>query len=234
MGIDVFADDGLSIAAVIALKPVLLAKTRLSGASGELRSRLALAMALDVTRALSAAIPNVIVVSDEPQLGPHLLRVGITARVLADPTTSGGTTGLNEALEHGAAIADSDIVVAAVADLPCLRSADVAIVLEEVVSTTHSGNPRRSPRAPRRWFCPDLSETGTTMLVARCTRLRPMFEGASATRHQRSGALKLTLPATARRDVDTPADLRSAADLGLGPHTSELLAKSALADFFSC
>lgn len=237
MGSDTLAVDQRSIAAVIALKPVKLAKTRLSSTSAELRSRLALAMAFDVISALSVTISRIIVVSNEPHLESQLRRVGLAAHVVADPpppgSTSGLASGLNHGLAHGAAIADSDITVAAVADLPCLRSADVASVLETATTGLDGTGPPGFAQTPGRWFCPDLSGTGTTLLVARHTRLRPLFEGASAIRHRQSGALELVLGETARRDVDTAADLREASALTLGQHTAELLTEFSLDDFFA-
>lgn len=211
--------ESLRVGAVIALKPISLAKTRMSATAPELRSRLALAMALDVAAALSSHIADLVVVSNEPRLDNYLRQAGLIARVIDDPAPSGSNhgphSGLNAALAHGAAFLGCDLTVAVVADLPCLRSVDVAAVIDVASGDT----------TPQRWFCPDLSRTGTTMLMARRTDLQPLFEGASASRHKRSGATELTLPTRARLDVDTAHDLGAAAALGLGPATRELVVK---------
>lgn len=218
---------GQSTAAVIALKPMSHAKTRFANAPPQLRSALALAMALDVVAALSAQVERVIIVSEELNLERQLHRAGLMAHVVADPDESavgvGATSGLNRALAHGAALANADTTVAAVADLPCLRTADVATALASIVADHDRTDRPLAPR-PGRWFCPDLPGTGTTLLIARHARLNPLFEGGSAQRHRQSGAMELTLPDTARRDVDTTSDLDAAKLLGLGPHTSEIVA----------
>lgn len=210
--------ESLRVGAVIALKPVSLAKTRMSGTAAEWRSRLALAMALDVAAALSSHIADLVLVSSEPRLAYHLRQAGLAARVIDDPDppgrNHGPNSGLNAALAHGAAFLGCDLTVAAVADLPCLRSVDVAAVLDLASGDT----------SPQRWFCPDLSRTGTTLLMARRTDLQPMFEGASALRHRRSGATAMRLPETARLDVDTADDLGAATALGLGPATRDVVA----------
>ncbi|MFD0801410.1 2-phospho-L-lactate guanylyltransferase, partial [Streptomonospora algeriensis] len=56
----------------------------------------------------------------------------------------------------------------------------------------------------------------------------PAFEGRSRLRHLAGGAAELdgSDAPSVRRDVDTPADLREAALLGVGPHTAKLLARA--------
>jgi 2-phospho-L-lactate/phosphoenolpyruvate guanylyltransferase len=53
---------------------------------------------------------------------------------------------------------------------------------------------------------------------------RPAFGLASRARHAARGAIELGLTDVPglRRDVDTPADLRGAAELGLGTRTAPL------------
>src|SRR3712207_2831049 len=90
---------------------------------------------------------------------------------------------------------------------------------------------RRPPRSTlfpyTTLFRSDAPGTGTTLLTAAGTALRPRFGPDSARAHADDGALALTgdWPGLLR-DVDTPADLRAAVTLGLGPHTSALLAAS--------
>lgn len=230
---------GLSAAAVMALKPLPSAKSRLSGLPAELRARLALAMALDVALAITTHVSRLTIVSDVPELARHLRLAGIAAQVLPDPISGGSTAtaGLNVALGQGSLVVDSDVTLAVVADLPCLRGSDVLAALKLAATGIADGELGRSappigPKgrsvgdAPRRWFCPDLSGTGTTVLMARHSRLSPQFEGASAARHRRSGAVEMLLPATARRDVDVVEDLDVAASLGLGPNTLALVQDS--------
>src|SRR5919204_619987 len=65
---------------------------------------------------------------------------------------------------------------------------------------------------------PDASGTGTTLLTAPSgAALNPRFGTGSAAAHAASGAVPLVGPwPSLRRDVDTAADLRAAAALGLG------------------
>jgi 2-phospho-L-lactate/phosphoenolpyruvate guanylyltransferase len=78
----------------------------------------------------------------------------------------------------------------------------------------------------RRAFVADAEGTGTTLLLAAPgVALDPRFGEGSACRHAESGAHPLAGPWPGlRRDVDTADDLREAADLGLGQHTSCVLA----------
>jgi 2-phospho-L-lactate/phosphoenolpyruvate guanylyltransferase len=201
-------------AAVVALKPSEYAKSRLA-LPVPLRQRLAESMALDTLRALAAAVDHVLVVSGQPALASRLVRTGIPAAVLAEPDEPG----MNAALAYGADRLRDDgfaTVVACVGDLPALRVASVARVLE--VS-------RAFPRA----FLADASGVGTTMLVAHESPLLPAFSGRSAARHREGGAVPLTEEllgepmADARRDVDTAVDLVTAIGLGVGPHTAALV-----------
>lgn len=201
-------------AAVVALKPGEYAKSRL-GVAAPLRQRLAWTMALDTLRALTAALPRVLVVSGAPALASRLARAGIAAEVLPES----GTPGLNAALALGADRLRAEgvaSVLACVGDLPALRPGSVRRVLGVA-------------GAYGRAFLADASGTGTTMLVARRTALEPSFQGRSAARHRASGAVPLTDDllgeplADARRDVDTEVDLTTAAGLGVGPFTGALL-----------
>jgi 2-phospho-L-lactate guanylyltransferase len=79
------AGGRLRTGAVVALKRVELAKSRLAGLPDPLRRRVAWTMAVDTLTALSAAVDEVVVVSDEPALESRLSRLGLTVRVLAEP-----------------------------------------------------------------------------------------------------------------------------------------------------
>jgi 2-phospho-L-lactate/phosphoenolpyruvate guanylyltransferase len=201
-------------AAVIALKPAEHAKSRL-GVPDPLRRRLAWTMALDTLSALSRALSQVLVVSDQSALESRLRRAGLAVEVISES----GHVGMNPALSHGARTLRAQgfaTIMACVGDLPALRPDSVLRVLD--ASTAH-------PRS----FVADASGVGTTMLVAHEVELAPHFQGRSAAAHHASGALNLSADdlgsplADARRDVDTEADLLVAIGLGVGPATSALV-----------
>ena len=75
---------------------------------------------------------------------------------------------------------------------------------------------------------PDAAGSGTTLYTAGpAAQFCPRFGPGSRDRHRAGGAAELDLADVPglRRDVDTPADLRSAAGLRLGPRTSALAAE---------
>jgi 2-phospho-L-lactate guanylyltransferase len=217
------------VAAVVALKTLPAAKSRLSSLPGPLRERLARCMAIDTLAALAPAVDRVLVVSDQPDLPAALLRADLPVRVVAEPPDPGsggdpprGGGSLNRALAHGADLLRAEgfgAVLACVGDLPSLRTTSVSRVIAASL-----GRPR--------CFLADHEGLGSTMLVARHVPLDPRYgkeivSGAtigSALRHRRSGAFALELGelADARRDVDTLDDLRLAAMLGTGPATASL------------
>jgi 2-phospho-L-lactate/phosphoenolpyruvate guanylyltransferase len=203
-----------SAAAVIALKPIEYAKSRLA-MPDPLRRRLAWTMALDTLSALSRALQHVLVVSDQPALEAQLRRAGLAVEVISES----GHVGINSALNRGALTSRAEgfsTVLACVGDLPALRPESVRRVLE--ASRSHS-----------RSFIADASGVGTTMLVAHEVDLAPQFQGRSAAAHHASGAVMLSAEAIgspiadARRDVDTEADLAVAIGLGVGAATGALV-----------
>ncbi len=199
--------------AVVALKPLRSAKSRLRGIPAPYREHIAWCLAYDTIRALADAVDRVVVVSNEPSLAGRLRPFGPRVRL----STEGPSVGMNAALAAGAAQLTHDglsIVVACVGDLPCLRPSTVRRL---VAAATHH----------RRSFVADASGTGTTMLLARGVSLDPRFQGLSASAHRGSGAIAITESdigplSDARRDVDTLADLNEAAILGLGSRTAAL------------
>lgn len=201
-------------AAVIALKPIEHAKSRLD-IPDPLRRRLAWTMALDTLSALCRALPHVLVVSDQPALEARLRRAGLELEVISES----GHVGMNSALTRGALTLRAQgytSVLASVGDLPALRPESVARILA-------------ASRSHQRSFVTDASGIGTTMLVAHEIELAPQFQGRSAAAHHASGAMSLheeaigSPVADARRDVDTEADLAAAIGLGVGPATSALI-----------
>ena len=202
-----------AVAALVALKASESAKSRLAGLPSPLRRRLAWTMALDTLGTLAAVIDVVCVVSDRPGLAHRLGQAGLPG---IEVVPERGREGLNAALVDGAAhlrATGRRNVLACVGDLPALHPDSLRAVL-------------RGASAPRS-FLPDASGVGTTMLIARDVDLDPRFQGSSAAKHRRSGAVALTDAVTgpvpdARRDVDTEADLADAAVLGLGPASRAL------------
>jgi 2-phospho-L-lactate/phosphoenolpyruvate guanylyltransferase len=149
-----------------------------------------------------------------------------TARVLlvADSADVPGALvqtrpGLNAALAEAAAYAHrtwpADGVAALVGDLPALQPEALADALAAAAQHARS-------------FVADAPGTGTTMLAALPgTPLSPAFGPDSAARHAGIAA-PLDAAPSLRHDVDTADDLLAAAELGLGPATSAVLASSSV------
>ena len=108
------------------------------------------------------------------------------------------------------------------ADLPALRTAELADALAQALSAFRVGSAQRA-------FCADTQGEGTTLLVASAeVELAPRFGIRSATAHERTGALRLVGDWPGLRcDVDRPEDLRRATEIGLGPATVAALRKTA-------
>lgn len=215
----------VAIDLVVPVKRLVAAKSRLRGVAPDVagHTRLALALTRDTLAAARAAtlVRSVLVVTADRVVAAVLGGVGPGGvgpgdagfEVVDDPLA-----GLNAAYDRGADVLrgrDPDAAVGALqADLPALdpRELDAAI--------------RAALAMGGRAFCADAEGTGTTLLIAGPgVPLDPRFGGGSAARHQASGARPLPgdWPGL-RRDVDTAHDLTTAAGLGLGPHTSALLA----------
>ncbi|MCH5674364.1 2-phospho-L-lactate guanylyltransferase [Streptomyces gilvus] len=201
---------------VIPVKPLARAKSRLSDTAHDgVRPGLALAFAQDTAAAALAcpAVKDVAVVTDDALAGRELAALG--ARVVTDEPRGG----LNAALAHGVAAVRADRpdapVAALNADLPALRSLELARVLDAAAEF---------PRA----FLPDAANIGTTLLAAAYGReLLPAFGTDSRSRHRASGAVELALDDvdSVRQDVDTGDDLRAALALGVGPRTAAVAAR---------
>lgn len=192
---------------IVPVKRLHLAKSRLV-LSRELRSQIALAMALDTVAAAlrCTRVGEVIAVTDDARAERALVELG--ARVVADVPDAG----LNPALVHGATAATSDQVGALASDLPALRPDDLDAVLERAM--THDLA-----------VVADAAGVGTTVLTARHrSGFAPAFGTGSFAAHIRGGAVDLTpaAGATVRMDVDTIEALRDAANLGVGPRTARI------------
>ncbi|GGM40698.1 2-phospho-L-lactate guanylyltransferase [Longimycelium tulufanense] len=204
---------------LVPVKRLTAAKSRLRGVAGDRGAHAALALAI-VLDTLSAArgaegVRRLVVVTADPTVAGAAREVG--AETLPDLPD----TGLNPALRHGAEVlraADPDSAVGALqSDLPALRPAELTAALRAAVDPG---------RPAGRAFCLDRQGAGTTLLVAASGRvLDPRFGPGSADAHRASGASTLdgSWPSL-RCDVDTRADLRYAAGLGLGARTATRLA----------
>ncbi|WP_161606169.1 2-phospho-L-lactate guanylyltransferase [Microlunatus speluncae] len=202
------------LGAVVAIKPLGQAKTRLATVPGPLRRELVLAMLLDTVRVLSG-VARTVIVTAEPGLGRRFDDHGLTVQIVQETEP----TGLNQALRAGAeALQQQGIrrVLACVADLPALR----AETLRGVIA---AAGPH--PRS----FLADADGVGTTMLIADGVALDPRFGPGSAAAHRDSGAVPLLDDAIgrsvpdARRDVDTEDDLAEIGRYDLGPETRAVL-----------
>ncbi len=194
---------------VVPAKRLAVAKTRLrplTAGDPAAHDALVLALLADTVAAALACpvVDEVLVVTDDAAAAAEVSRIG--ARTVADEPDSG----LNPALEHGAAATGSPAVAALSSDLPALRPDELAAAL---------GAAAAAPRC----FVADAHGTGTTLLTALGTPLRPAFGADSAAAHRASGAVELTgaWPGLVR-DVDTDADLRAALALGAGDRTRTL------------
>jgi len=197
---------------VVPAKRLAVAKTRLRpltdalpGTRRRAHDDLVLAFLADtVTAALGCpAVGSVLVVTDDPSAAEVVRALG------AGTVPDAPDRGLNPALEHGAELAGGAAVAALSSDLPALRPAELAAAL-------------RAAEAAPRCFVPDAQGTGTTLLTAFGTALRPAFGPGSARAHRDGGAIALQgdWPGLVR-DVDTESDLRAAID---GLSTCALLA----------
>jgi 2-phospho-L-lactate guanylyltransferase len=201
---------------VVPVKRLAAAKRRLRDPAADPtgHARLALALTLDTVAAARAAqrVRTVVVVTADRTVAATLAAYGV--EVVDDPLV-----GLNAAYDRGALLLRRRDPLTAVgalqADLPALRPTELDAA---VVVALASG-----PRA----FTADAEGTGTTFLLAAPgVELDPRFGGGSAARHLASGAMPLDggWPSL-RRDVDTPADLAAALELGVGVHTRAALAR---------
>jgi 2-phospho-L-lactate/phosphoenolpyruvate guanylyltransferase len=200
------------------VKVLARAKSRLAGLAGPRRGELALALACDTAAAAlrCRSTARVIVITDDRVAADAL--GGLGALVVPDEPGDG----LNAALRHGAAVAAArwpgSGTAALSADLPALRPAELERALQAAAQWPNA-------------FVPDAAGHGTTLYTAAPdAAFRPAFGVAgvgSRVRHAAGGAAELELndiPGL-RRDVDTPADLRGAAELGLGARSAPLAAE---------
>ncbi|GED98410.1 2-phospho-L-lactate guanylyltransferase [Gordonia crocea] len=208
--------------AVLAVKPLSAAKSRLGG-SDEDRGGLVLAMLDDVLAAVTAAGLVALVVTPDPEIAS--LAAGAGARAVGEPA---GAAGLNAAFQHGQrALLERVSAVSSVvflqADLPALTATQLRSAL--------AAHTRLVETESAQSFVADSTGTGTAALLRPADLPdAPFFGSDSAAAHRRAGAHDLVARAAEaagwtglRRDVDTRADLADAARIGVGPATSRWL-----------
>ncbi len=204
-----------TVHAVMAVKHIDRAKSRLaSELSIEQRAQLVLAMFTDTVVA-ATAVPELLsltVVTPDPLVAARARELG--AHVIDEPPL--GDDPLNTALAAGARDARERHgpahLLALQADLPALRTAELADVLAVAVGA--------------RSVVIDHTGTGTAALLVRDTvaPLSPRFGADSARAHRAAGAVPLSghWPGL-RCDVDTPEDLDTVRALGVGEFTASTL-----------
>lgn len=200
------------VGVLIAVKRLADAKTRLAPVlSASARESLVLAMLVDTVSAASAvaSVSSITVVTPDPAAAAAAREIG--ARALMDSTPAGHPDPLNNALGAAESAAGLTNVVVLQGDLPALRSDELAGALAQA---------RQFPRS----FVSDRHGTGTAALFAFRAPLDPRFGSESTRRHADSGAVELTgrWPGL-RCDIDTPDDLATALQLGLGPATRRVV-----------
>jgi 2-phospho-L-lactate guanylyltransferase len=199
---------------VIPVKVLARAKSRLGVLAGTRRPELALAMAADTVSVVldCPEVAQVIVVTSDEAVRSLLSSFGVT--VVGDEPE-----GLNAALVHGASVAlrrwPGTGIAALSADLPALRPAELERALRAAAALPGGASGQAA-------FVADEQGVGTTLYAAReGVTFQPAFGGESRRRHAAAGVRELLLDGIPglRRDVDTPADLRTAVALGTGPRT---------------
>ena len=201
---------------VVAVKRPHAAKSRLA-LPGEVRRRLAAAMAMDTLAAFLACshVSDAVVVTSDPGVATDSAAAG------AQPVLQKHDSGLNDALNRGVDVAAPMLggraVALATADLPALRATELDVALPEAAALGLA-------------YVSDSEGTGTTMLCASPAYVaHPRFGPGSAEAHASAGARHLPsadagLLHGLRRDVDTVEQLREAHMLGLGASTAAVLA----------
>jgi 2-phospho-L-lactate/phosphoenolpyruvate guanylyltransferase len=204
------------VALIIAVKRLAAAKTRLAPVfSARTRENVVLAMLMDTLTAARRvrSLGSITVITPDEAAAAAATDLG--ADVVADPTPDGHRDPLNNAITAAEqAVAGSFAnIVALQGDLPALQTQELA---EAIAAARHY----------RRSFVADRLATGTAALFAFGSPLDPQFGSDSSARHRRSGAIELTGAWPGLRcDVDTPADLAAARQLGVGAATARTIAQ---------
>jgi len=207
----------MDITALIPVKRLSQAKSRMRPDLGQDTAALVLAMLQDVATAVQACpyVSDTIVVTDDPDICDAAAALG--AQVWPD----GPEPGLNAALFAAAArirrSRPDAMLVFQPADCPAITGEDFAALAEAC-----------DPRRPT--FVADAEATGTTTAALPPGILRsPRYGPQSRAAHLDDGWVELSGPRWRRmgRDVDRLADLRAVGPLGSGSCTRSWLSQRA-------
>lgn len=200
---------------LVPVKGTTRAKTRLGDAFGPHRLRLAIAFARDtIAAAMSCGlVADVTVITGDAATVATFEGAGV--RIFDDGAADGVNAAITLALLGEPRLHGSDRVAVLLGDLPALtpNALERALMLAE----SHDAS-----------FVPDDKGSGTTLLCARSAgMLQPRFGVTSAQDHAAVGAVQLSDSrlATLRHDVDDVDDLMLALQLGVGPHTRDVLSE---------
>lgn len=200
--------------AVVPIRPWWLAPDSL-GDSPEERIRLARALALDTldTLATVESVHHTVVVTADREATFYARRLGMT--VLADrPLLS--TDPINEAVGLGVRWIGARFPEAPVLVVPADLAAATPEYLDEAISTFAGCDDA---------FVPDARGQGTSIVTTRSPRtFASTFGNRSAMAHSKAGLRAVIgVDGRLRHDVDSRADLESAAHWQLGPLVSQEL-----------
>lgn len=133
-----------------------------------------------------------------------------------DAILEGASTGLLRALDLGIeSVSDTNGILIALGDLPCLNAQDVDFFLMQAAHHDSA-------------FTCDSSGIGST-LWSRLpgSSAKPRFGVRSRAEHRMHGAVEISGSPGAHRDVDTSSDLWDAIRIGVGQHTLQALSAPA-------
>ena len=188
--------------ALIPAKALHNSKSRLD------RSDLAAAFLADTVAALlgSANVAQLTVITADGEVAALVKSLG------GDAILESASTGLLPALELGMEIvSNTNGIVIALGDLPCLRTSDVDFFLTQAAHHDSS-------------FTCDSAGTGSTMWARLPgSKAKPLFGVRSRADHRMHGAVEIGGSPGAHRDVDTSTDLWDAIRIGVGQHTLKAL-----------
>ncbi|HMS75025.1 2-phospho-L-lactate guanylyltransferase [Gordonia sp. (in: high G+C Gram-positive bacteria)] len=213
--------QSIEFVAILAVKSLADAKSRLTGWDDDHRRNLVIAMLADTIAAIHAAgCARVLVISPDPVVLAEAAACGASG--LLEPTGPGrpGTPadGLNQAMADAMAAARRRRpgvrrLVLVQADLPAATGDQIRAAL--TAASSH-----------RQAFVADRRGTGTALLVRDADlTTQTRFGADSAALHRLDGLAELdpghSLWAGLRNDVDTIEDLTAAIGLGVGERTAQ-------------
>lgn len=197
-------------AVVVPVKPPAFAKSRLAALGDEVRSALVVAFAADTITAVleTPSVAGVLAITDDHILAAALSDLG--AFVIPDAVADDLNGSLVQAAFEAHRRWPEAALAAVCADLPALRPEELDRALGAAPQDRMS-------------FVADAAGSGTTAVVSpRLELFVPRFGPGSRKAHLEAGAAEIDLVdvPTLRQDVDTPADLSAALELGVGSRTS--------------